>query len=316
VSFESGPVVKSRSGGIDALRVLAAGMVFLYHAQGTGVSIPLVTTAGREGVILFFVISAYVLYRPMADAPPDLRHYAIRRFTRIYPAYVAALLGCAILTGLPVTPSYFVFGQIVDLSVPSVLPASWTLQVEIAFYLLLPFAAALIRRQRYRVPILLIASAYLYVAVALIAPAAIKTGPWQLLWFAWVFPLGMAAALVRRPTGWLLPAGVIVLLIGLALAWDQPLDLIVAVAGVLLVLGIRDVAVPRALATVGSALSYPFYLWHAAILTLVPSFVIALVASLAISAISWLVIERPAMSFGSAWARRLPRAVLPSNATR
>jgi peptidoglycan/LPS O-acetylase OafA/YrhL len=283
-------------------------MVFMWHTQATGVSIPLLSTAGREGVILFFVISAYVLYRPMADHAPDVRRYAIRRFTRIYPAYVAALIGCAILTGLPLDPSYFVFGQMVDLSVPSVLPASWTLQVEVAFYILLPLVAALIRPRKHRIAILLIASAYLYVAVALIAPAAIKTGPWQILWFAWVFPLGMAAALVRRPTTWLLPIGVAVLGVGLALAWSQPLDIIVAVAGVLLVLGIRDVPVPHAMASLGAALSYPFYLWHVAVLTVVPSFGGGFIVALAISAVSWFLLERPVMNLGRAWANRKPRA--------
>ena len=313
VSFESGPVAQPRSGGIDALRFLAAGLVFMWHTSGTEVSIPLLSTAGREGVILFFVISAYVLYRPMADHQPDVRRYAIRRFTRIYPAYVVALLGCAVLTGQPLTPDYFVFAQRVNIVEPSVLPASWTLQVEVAFYLLLPLLAALLRGRRHRIPILLVCSAYLYVAVALIAPAAIHTGPWQILWFAWVFPLGMAAALVQRPTTWLLPAGVVVLLVGLALAWSQPLDLIVAIAGVLLVLGIRDVHIWRPIAVMGAALSYPFYLWHAAVLTVVPSFVGGLAITLGISAISWFLLERPAMTFGNAWARRgAPAPGLPS----
>jgi peptidoglycan/LPS O-acetylase OafA/YrhL len=304
VSFESGPVARPRSGGIDVLRFVAAGLVFMWHTSGSGVSVPLLSTAGREGVILFFVISAYVLYRPMADHRPDVRRYAIRRFTRIYPAYAVALFGCAILTGQALTPDYFLFAQRVDLSEPSVLPASWTLQVEVAFYLLLPAFAAALRGRRHRIPILLLSSAYLYIAVALIAPAAIYTGPWQILWFAWVFPLGMAAALVRRPTTWLLPAGIVVLAIGLALAWSQPLDVIVAIAGVLLVLGIRDVHVWRPVAAMGAALSYPFYLWHAAVLTVVPSFVGGLAITLAISTVSWFLLERPAMNFGNALARR------------
>ena len=279
------------------MRIIAAGMVLLYHADGLSLaSIPLIGTAGREGVILFFVISAYVLYRPMIDAQPDLGRYAVRRFTRIYPAYVAALIGSAILLGLPVSPAYFVFGQTVDLQVPSVLPPSWTLQVEVAFYLLLPFLAALIRPVRWRGPLLLVAAAYLFVMVALITPAAIKTGPWQFAWFAWVFPLGMAAALVRRPTTWLLPIGVVVLVIGLALEWSQPLDLPVAIAGVMIVLGIRDVKVPGWLSLAGTRLSYSVYLWHATIFAVVANFWAGIAVTLVVAGLSWVLVERPSQA--------------------
>jgi peptidoglycan/LPS O-acetylase OafA/YrhL len=253
----------------------------------------LIGTAGREGVILFFVISAYVLYRPMIDHGPHLGRYAIRRFIRIYPAYILALIGSAILLDRSISPAYFVFGQTADLMQPTVLPVSWTLQVEVAFYLLLPFAAGLIRRVRWRAPLLLVVSAYLYVMVALITPEAVKTGPWQFAWFAWVFPLGMAAALVQRPTTWLLPIGIVLLIGALSLEWSQPLDLPVAIAGVLVVLGIRDVTVPRWLAMAGTRLSYPVYLWHATILTLIPNLWLGIIATLAVSALSWFLVERP-----------------------
>jgi len=140
------------------------------------------------------------------------------------------------------------------------------------------------------------------VMVALITPAAIKTGPWQFLWFAWVFPLGMAAALVRRPTRWLLPAGVAVLVAGLALA-----DLPMAVAGVLLVLGIRDVPVPRWLATAGTRLSYPVYLWHVTVFALIANFWAGVAVTLAVSAASWILVERPSQA--STFGRRRKVAI-------
>ena len=297
-----------RSGGIDALRVLAAGMVLIYHAQGKGlITVPLIGTAGREGVILFFVISAYVLYRPMIDGGPDLGRYALRRFTRIYPAYIVALVGSAILLDRQVSPAYLVFGQTVDLMQPSVLSVSWTLQVEVAFYLLLPFVARLIRPIRWRRPLLLVASAYLYLMVALITPAAVKTGPWQFAWFAWVFPLGMAAALVRRPTRWLLPVGLVITGLGLSLEWSQPLDMPVAIGAVLLVLGIRDVPVPRLLALAGTRLSYPIYLWHLTILTVVTNLWIAIALTLVISGLSWVLVERPAQGIRFRRPRLAPK---------
>jgi peptidoglycan/LPS O-acetylase OafA/YrhL len=142
--------------------------------------------------------------------------------------------------------------------------------------------------------------------VALITPAGIKTGPWQFAWFAWVFPLGMAAALVRRNTTWLLPVGGVVLLIGLALAWSQPLDLPVAIAGVLLVLGVRDVAVPRWLAMAGTRLSYPVYLWHAALLTVIPNLLLAVIATLLVSGLSWYLVERRFQAITPETFRRRP----------
>ena len=46
-----------------------------------------------EGVLLFFVISGFCIHYPFAgqNTPLDLRKYAIRRFFRIYPPFVAAV---------------------------------------------------------------------------------------------------------------------------------------------------------------------------------------------------------------------------------
>src|SRR5690606_4423904 len=58
------------------------------------------------GVAFFFVLSAFLLYRPFAlarrrgTAMPRLREYAKRRFVRIYPAYWAALTVAAIVPGM------------------------------------------------------------------------------------------------------------------------------------------------------------------------------------------------------------------------
>src|SRR5256885_7806028 len=57
-------------------------------------------------VALFFLLSAFLLYRPMiahragGAAAPRTADYARRRFLRIYPAYWLALTGLAIAPGL------------------------------------------------------------------------------------------------------------------------------------------------------------------------------------------------------------------------
>ncbi|HVA86978.1 MAG TPA: acyltransferase family protein [Candidatus Saccharimonadales bacterium] len=87
----------ARSPGLDAVRALACAMVFACHLseyQSNGALIPL-----KNGVLLFFVLSGYLLYRPFVRGSVDLRRYAIHRASRILPAYVVALVGLTILTG-------------------------------------------------------------------------------------------------------------------------------------------------------------------------------------------------------------------------
>lgn len=110
-----------RSIAIDALRGFAAIMVLLLHAREevwVGISswlnsgpitysnpdillgfLSIPFRYGFIGVPLFFVISGYCIHRPNAhrrNAQPNfrlnLRMYAWRRITRIYPVFIAAML--------------------------------------------------------------------------------------------------------------------------------------------------------------------------------------------------------------------------------
>ena len=77
-----------RSAVLDAVRAIACVMVFLAHASeydGDGALIGL-----KNGVMLFFALSGYLLYRPFLRGPVDLRRYAVHRIARIVPAS-----GCA-----------------------------------------------------------------------------------------------------------------------------------------------------------------------------------------------------------------------------
>ena len=100
---------------------------------------------------VFFVISGFLLYRPlvaarMAGAPRvRIRDYARRRALRIIPAYWVALTVLAIYPGLPGmfgpdTWVYYGFGQ--DYRVSTVtqgIGPAWSLGCEVIFYALLPF---------------------------------------------------------------------------------------------------------------------------------------------------------------------------------
>ncbi len=112
---------------------------------------------GRVAFVMFFVLSGYLLYRAFARAalrqgePINVRSYLVRRAARIVPAYYVAILGTLALlwaagdvpgrrlVDAAQLPLFFVFGQ--NYSPDTLLKlnaATWTLAVEVAFYLMLP----------------------------------------------------------------------------------------------------------------------------------------------------------------------------------
>jgi peptidoglycan/LPS O-acetylase OafA/YrhL len=185
---------------LDGLRGLAALSVLVFHVWLLSPEHPSfgarhgiaakVAHEGRLGLFLFFVLSGFLLYRPVVAAGLDgarltpLHVYLSRRAARILPAYYLALVGAVALLwhargtpGVSLPPAsklwlFAVFGQ--NFSADTVLKLNgplWTLAVEAAFYLALPLAAlAAVRAGRDRV---------CQVAVPL---AAIGMG---LVWNAW-----------------------------------------------------------------------------------------------------------------------------------
>jgi peptidoglycan/LPS O-acetylase OafA/YrhL len=120
----------------------------------------LLAVLGDVGLVLFFVISGFLLYRPFVAAreagrpPPRAARYARRRVLRIVPAYWFALTLLAIFPGI-VGPfsgdwwRYYFFAQLYShRTVGAGIPVAWTLCVEVSFYVLLPVWAAAIRRIR------------------------------------------------------------------------------------------------------------------------------------------------------------------------
>ena len=105
---------------------------------------------------IFFVLSAFLLYRPWVAArldgapAPRLGRYAKRRALRIVPAYWLALLVLGLLLPTQV-PGVFgddwwvLFGFLQVYSFDTILEGltvAWSLSTEVAFYLLLPLLAA------------------------------------------------------------------------------------------------------------------------------------------------------------------------------
>jgi peptidoglycan/LPS O-acetylase OafA/YrhL len=155
------------------LRGIAAIAIIVGHAWfftggfgGFTTSLPNRLVVRWDGVVaIFFMLSAFLLYRPMiarragGPASPTVSAYAWRRFLRLYPAYWVALTGLAIFPGLfgVFSHNWWAFYSLTDFldlnHIHSVcppseefrcgLPQSWTLGIDLTFYVALPFYAGL-----------------------------------------------------------------------------------------------------------------------------------------------------------------------------
>ena len=138
---------------LDALRGLAAFAVVLYHytsrydrIYGYPGGSPLELHFGKFGVELFFMISGFVIFmslKKLRPGYPGCLDFAISRFSRLYPAFWAAMgLTFAALS------SFYLPGRDVGLAalpanatmipgilnVPMVDGVYWTLEKELLFY--------------------------------------------------------------------------------------------------------------------------------------------------------------------------------------
>ncbi|MEJ7798624.1 MAG: acyltransferase [Solirubrobacteraceae bacterium] len=225
---------------LDGLRGLAALAIFTFHGWLYTMPTPSASdrsTVGdyavhelRLGLVLFFVLSGFLLSRPwfaaalQARRPPDLRSYLRARVARVGPAYYVALVGSiGLLWGLSGTPGlrlppveelplFFVFAQNTSpSSVMKLNPPMWSLGVEVSFYALLPaigwLATRLAPRRRWQAlaPLALLALGLLWnwsIAGQGLGLTFSKTLAAMLPYFA----VGMLAALVlhgRTPAAWL-----------------------------------------------------------------------------------------------------------------
>ena len=148
-----------RNSNIDILRAIAVLSVVAHHVFAfTGFRIYYFSEVGvLVGVQLFFIISGYLISESASKY--SLRSYAVHRFLRIFPAYWVAFIAIGVLTGvlnaanIVQRPGSFLLSianlqQLypVALLELDVLHVSWTLTVELLWYLLAPLLLVTYRR--------------------------------------------------------------------------------------------------------------------------------------------------------------------------
>jgi len=162
---------------IDGLRFLAIIIVIVCHVhalyldrvaygfqsiEGGGFLRALLQQNGENGVMLFFTISGFILMLPFArhflegGREVVLKKYYVRRLTRLEPPYILVLLSLFILKifiqGKSFTElwphlwaSIFYVHSAIYQEMSWITPITWSLEIEIQFYILAPMLAAIFR---------------------------------------------------------------------------------------------------------------------------------------------------------------------------
>ncbi len=154
---------------LDGVRAIACLAVIAFHIsadahiwdiRGLGHLAVSIVMAGDTGVILFFLLSGFLLFLPYAtsllydSAWPSTRHFYLRRAIRILPAYYVSLFLLTWLTH----PEYLrpdhlnqfllfltLFMDSSQSTYQQINGPYWTLAIEWQFYLLLPLLALAMR---------------------------------------------------------------------------------------------------------------------------------------------------------------------------
>lgn len=263
---------------------------------------------GYRGVVVFFVLSGFLVARPFVAGPVPVGRYLLRRGARILPAYLAALVGITLLTGDDTFPrhalQYLTFTQNFEPSLITTGPLAitWTLQLEVEFYLLLPVLMWAVRGLAGNgglagavvLMVVALTSMLLHLA-ALISPDAwtYEAGRLSLPAMLWAFipgvllawaigrwpertarighPVAGAVGLVLFAYGWFGDPVVPLVSVAQSLALSTGTAMVVGWLigpGMPVVAAWPAIRLRDGLAWFGRTVSYPFYLWHGVLLGL------------------------------------------------
>ncbi|MFC5344359.1 acyltransferase family protein [Brevundimonas staleyi] len=276
---------------IQYLRAVAALGVVVWHAQGQ-VGVP-ETQVLQAGIEIFFVISGYVMWRILNKRPVSPGVFLQKRLARIVPLYwllttfmvVLLLVAPHLLQStrfdLPHVVASYLFvawpNPVEAAGLKPVMIPGWTLNYEMAFYLML--TAALFLKARLRGAVVIGVLLVLTVLSVLPLPpiAAFYASPFMA---ELALGVGLAMVLPRVPEGWLRHGGLVFVTgCGLLLAGGSVIGpeahgrlVFLALPATLIVAGL--VAVEQAgrlpsipiLKAIGDA-SYPLYMIHPVLLS-------------------------------------------------
>ncbi len=206
---------------VDQLRGLAALAVVVCHLAVSGYReapnldggpwpwLALLLGFGYLGVPFFFVISGFCIHLPHARAlaregssapAPRWRHFFARRFWRLYPPYLAALVVALALwwvaggsvSWLTVTAQALLVHAFHTTTFDGVNPPAWTLAVEAQLYLAYPMVFWLIARLgalRALGAVLAVTMGYRLALTLVPLPIELAGPAWEVFlarWFEWV----------------------------------------------------------------------------------------------------------------------------------
>lgn len=336
---------------LQSLRGLAALVVLLHHASFVFATSPGFRSAletalnAHAAVVIFFVLSGFVLSRSLGDAPLNRRgvmRFWLRRGFRIYPAAwaacVLAIILMTVLADVPTRNASDWFGAMLSLArldasniitnlivlKTTLVPPLWSVRMELAMSLLMPLIWGLVRRG-FAVPLLVVTGT---LCLASVHPL-----------LAYVFAFALGSTLARHdslsPTPLAALAAVLVLLFFRRLnpAWHFETDYEAAIptfveslAGVVVVAFVAQDRVPRwlvaaPLVALGD-ISYSLYALHFPILAalsklpflgnLAPDIAALLLMALTLAvtlpaaALAYRWIERPGIALGKRLLARSP----------
>lgn len=317
---------------LDGLRGLAALLVVYSHAGRQGM-VPPNNGTGQIGVMLFFILSGYLmghLYGQRRLSLPEWGDYALRRFFRVYPLFALVVF----VSFLTPEFSYDVTAE--NLSAHLLLNAGvevlWTIPVELKYYLAFMLLAPLVTLMKPAWTQLLALMAFL--AFFLFGP--VGGGKFDLWPYAPFFLAGYIVAAGSEPLrkalpGWLHEVGFILMLAALFLSlpavsndlfgfylplWKEPGARLALYAALLLFTLTSPRIAPLLLgnpaARLAGLVSFSLYLAHLPVMRMVKAYLppdlrlpVSILAVAVVSFALWVLVERPSQLAGRWLGRQI-----------
>ncbi len=186
---------------LDGIRCLGFLLVFLFHLSNSLEIQPQPTLLGNSiipvifsdfGLHLFFVLSGYLHFKPFVTSVesnkdfPDIKKYLIRRFFRIYPAYLFFILLVLVSSFLSfyqanhspnlflILSHVFLFHTFFDQTIWGLVGPWWAVALEVHFYIFLALSMVLL--QRFQGRKLTSSTLFWFVSISLIASELFRIG--------------------------------------------------------------------------------------------------------------------------------------------